>query len=203
MRFVEDIGMFCLDRPIESSCVHRTEYCESNCYNNKLYKLYPAMYGKDVRNEAYWAWLDGKKLAAELSKRRKFKKRVRLMSRGEAFSNYGDLEKVKSFLIENPDTEIWVPTRAWRNPLLRVRIENEIMGLPNAFVMASLDPSNTADEIYDLKAAGWSTIYFGDDAETDGRYKCPKTWNGAKAFCAKCKKGCFSSNRVDIHLKSH
>ena len=52
-RWCDDIGMFATDRPInntkdfEGSCVHRTPFCDVECYNVKLYKLYPAMHNRD------------------------------------------------------------------------------------------------------------------------------------------------------------
>jgi hypothetical protein len=34
-------------------------------------------------------------------------------------------------------------------------------------------------------------------------YPCPKTHHHAKGHCSRCLKGCFSTSRVDVHLKEH
>ena len=66
-----------------------------------------------------------------------------------------------------------------------------------------LSASNTIDEIKAANIDDWSTMFYGDDSATDGRKKCPKTWQGKKGHCSKCKGGCFSSKQVHIHLKQH
>ena len=62
LRWCADIGMWSLDRPINDipntnitgSCVNRTSFCDATCYNNKLYRMFPAMLTKDIRNEEFW-----------------------------------------------------------------------------------------------------------------------------------------------------
>jgi len=78
------------------------------------------------------------------------------------------------------------------------------MTVPNARVLASLDPSNTPEEIADISGK-WSTMFFGDDTPEamSNRYACPKTHHHATGHCAKCLKGCFGKGRVDVHLKQH
>ena len=212
VRFCADLGMFTIDRSISKSCTHKTSFCESNCFNDKLYKLYPAMHDKDVRNELAWDNLDqrtSKQFSRSMARKRRQTSRIRLMSRGEAFSVVGDVAKVKVLLSENPDSLFWIPTRAWRNPVIWALVQSEIMPLSNGRVMASLDPSNTDVERRDLESAGFSTMYFGDDEKTAGRFKCPKTWQKShgkdkKVYCdAKCRNGCFSDKQVHVHLKKH
>ena len=83
------------------------------------------------------------------------------------------------------------------------------MPLSNAFVMASLDPSNSPSEWKSLKESGWSTMFFGDNEARftpngDPLHMCKKTWFKMKGVCGKkCQNGCFSSKRVDVHLKQH
>jgi len=83
---------------------------------------------------------------------------------------------------------------------------------PNLRVLASIDPSNTDEEIRDLETLGVSTMFYGDNealnTETGGkRFKCPKTWGGPntkKGACGWCKKGCFRNDKpVHVHLKQH
>lgn len=210
MRFCNDIGMFAVDRGIPQSCGHATAFCAANCYNEKLYKVYPAMRGKDIKNEREWALIDGAKIRRELSRKRKQTARVRLMTRGEAFSQFADIARVEHILSENPDVTWWVPTRAWRHPLLKFAVRKLADKYANARIMASTDPTTTAEEWTMLKAEGWSTMFFGiDDMTTtpngDRMFLCPKT-HGAKVkgACAVCKRGCFRADkRVDVHLAQH
>ncbi len=213
MRYCKDIGMFSIDRSIPASCVHATEFCRATCYNNKLYVLFKDMKPKDVKNEEAWKVLDGDAIRLELSRKLKRQtKRFRLATRGEPFKDIGDVSKVQRLLVANPDTLFWIPTRAWRSPLLRVMIETEIMLMSNAVVLASMDPSNTSEDWQSLKIAGWSTMFYGSDnlrttPNGDRMFLCPKTHKGIKGHCATCKAGCFAprtlNRRVDVHLSQH
>lgn len=219
-----DIGMHTVNRPRCVSCVHKTIYCEIECYNNRVETQYgDAIDGKDLRNEVIWrdpAFADT--LRADLDRKRtRQTKRVRLMSRGEAFASVADVDRVARIARANPDRLIWVPTRAWRNDTLRKLIESRIAILPNVVILASLDPSNTAREYRMLRNHGWATMYFGDPADLQVGWegpaepvKCPKTHRHMKGHCAICKAGCFSralrdtfrglnGHRVDVHLVKH
>ena len=133
--------------------------------------------------------------------------RIRLMTRGEAFTCVLDIVKVYDLAMAMPDRQIWIPTRAWRTTALKNEIEKLLFNLPNVAVLASLDPSNTYAEKAMLKRDGWSTMFYGDDTETADRFKCPKTWGHIKRACAKCKNGCFKMIEkgvpVHVHLKQH
>ena len=203
IRFCKDIGMFAYDRSREFSCIYKTIFCEQTCFNNKLEKAFGhAIEPKDIRNDAYWLILNGRLVKKDLARKRNQTKRVRLMTRGESFKNMEDVRKVRDILIKNPDTIFWIPTRAWRDNALRLALIG-LKTFPNARIMASIDPTTSAFEIVLLKEMGFSTMYYGDDNATQNRYKCPKTHNHATGHCAKCIKGCFSKERVDVHLKQH
>lgn len=208
IRYCEDIAMWSSDRSIKESCNWRTSFCK-HCYNHKLAKVFKGIPGKDIRNEAYWAILDGERLKKDLSKKRKGdKSRFRFQTRGETFANPSDVLKVRDILLKNPETVFWIPTRAWRNVGMRDMIQVMIMSLPNARVQASMDPSNTAREWEVVKAAGWSTMFYGDNdmirnPNGDLSHLCEKTFFGIKGACGDCKDGCFSKDRVDVHLKQH
>ena len=199
--FCKDIGMFTINRPV-SSCTWRTSYCV-HCYNSRLYKIFPGMKIKDPYNESAWNVIDGKILNEVLNVKRKQTKRIRLMSRGEAFSNECDIERVKDILNNNKKRIFWVPTRAWRNEKMRKILESEIFNISNIRLMASIDPSNNNEEIASLINSGWSTMYYGNNTETEGRYICPKTHKKIKGHCATCRNGCFSKKQVHVHLKKH
>ncbi len=215
MRHCADIDMFTIDRSIEQSCVHRTPYCNAKCYNFKLYRIYPNMLGADPRLEREWAALTGPDLAAQLGRKHKSIARLRLMSRGEALKEHSDIDKVADLCAHVPDTLVWLPTRAWRDPLLRARIEVELMDLPNLCVLASLDPSNTGAEYDDLVASGFSTMTFGPEPPEwlPKHMICPKTAHtrknpkGISGHCSTCKAGCFAprtlNRRVDVYLREH
>lgn len=200
-RFVEDIGMFCLDRPM-SSCKHATDFCRKHCYNLKFYKMFD-LSDKDKRLASFWKELDGSQLNRILSRKRRDTSRFRLMSRGEAFKTEDDVNKVVDFAEKNPDTVFWIPTRAWRSARLRSLIEDGLMGRENVRILASTDPTTSEEEQEMLERRGWSTMFFGDNSATEGRVKCPKTWEGKKGYCIGCEKGCFSKGRVDVHMKQH
>ena len=208
LRWCEDIGMFAFDRPIPISCVHKTEFCKKTCFNVKLYKFYKNMSVKDVRNEAYWQQISGVEVRRTLDRKRKQVDRVRFMTRGEGLADYNDVDRVADICIENPDSEFWLPTRAWRHPLL-FALATDLRSIPNLHVLGSFDPSNTAEEWEQVVAQGWSTMYYGDDkfltTPLGGKmFKCPKTWGHVSGACGVCKKGCFEGHgRVDVHLKAH
>jgi len=215
-RYCDDIGMFASDRPIndvgsvKGSCDHRTSFCDEDCYNVKLYRMYPNMGKRDERCEHEWQQISGDAVRTYLSRKKKQTKRARHMTRGEAIKDLPDVYRVKEIALATPETVWWVPTRAWRNTLLRELIQIELFPIANIALNASLDPSNTQDEEDGLIADGWNIMYFGDDTKYAGKgeaFKCPKTWKKLSGHCAVCKAGCFSQTtigkRVTVHLSSH
>lgn len=183
--------------------MHRTEFCQRNCYNKKLYRIYPNMKSKDLRNERFWSTLTGTMFKTFIERKRKPTNRFRFCSRGDSFPTISDVDRMRNILLVNEDILFWIPTRAWRDNTLRRKLIKEIMPLENHRMMASIDPSNTEDEIKGLQKDGFSTLFFGDDRDTDNRILCPKTWNDRHHFCIECGNGCFSDSRVDVHLKKH
>ena len=208
IRYCADIDMFVTDRPRKETCHWRTEACK-DCYNEKLEKLYPAMLVKDKRNETYWNFLNGAEMNKVLGNKKKQTKRFRFQTRGETFSSLTDVFKIREILETNPDTLFWIPTRAWRNPLLKMLIEQNIFSLSNARTLASTDIYTKMSEWQDLKNTEWSTMFFGDDSKTktpigDKHFLCPKTHKKLKGHCSICKAGCFRKDKiVNVHLKQH
>jgi len=208
IRWVDDIGMFASDRSREDSCIHATDYCREKCYNAKLEKVFK-LSSKDIRNDVYWKALNGDILLSTLKRRKKSIDRFRFQTRGETIKDFHDIDKIKDICIKNPQTIFWMPTRAWRDPLLFARINSELQDLTNIRILASMDPTNTTDEWEMVKSNGWSTMFFGDNGLThtlngDRVFKCPKTHKDLKGHCSICKAGCFNSKkRVDVHLKQH
>jgi hypothetical protein len=209
IRWCDDIGMFALDRPIPTSCVHRTEFCDRTCFNVKLYKFYKDMSVKDVRNEEYWQQLTGAAMRATFKRKRKQTDRARFMTRGEALKDHNDVNRVENIVLETPGTDWWLPTRAWRNALLLAQITSRLVPIPNLHVLASMDPSNSPEDWEQTRAVGLSTMYYGDDTYLttplgEEMFKCPKTWGHVKGACGVCKRGCFEGHgRVDVHLQAH
>ena len=215
-RYCNDIGMFASDRPIndvgsvKGSCDHRTNFCDDTCYNVKLYRIYPNMGKRDERCEREWQQVSGDAVRTYLSRKKKQIKRARHMTRGEAIKDLSDIYRVKDIALATPDTTWWIPTRAWRNTLLRELIQIELFPITNIALNASLDPSNTQDEEDGLIDDGWNIMFYGDDTKYAGKgeaFKCPKTWKKMSGHCAVCKAGCFSQTtigkRVTVHLSSH
>lgn len=199
MRFCADIGMFVIDRDM-ASCLYSTQFCRDHCYNLKFFKMYPNVRNYETKLEYNWMKING--LQEEIKRKRKSTSRIRLCSRGEPFAYINDVFKILKVCECNPDTVFWAPTRAWRSDIQREAIERELFPIDNIRLQASLDPTNTVEEIQSLKDSGWSTIFFGDDSDIQNRELCPKTWEKKKGGCSTCNL-CFSKERVDIHLKMH
>lgn len=200
-----NIGLWTINRPRELTCIHATEFCRNHCYNNKLERIFHnKIHSKDTQNEINWQTLTGE-ILKDLLTHIKTVKRLRLMSRGEAFTTLHDVRKVEDFCIKNPDWLFWVPTRAWRDGFLRLSIELILMRLPNLRLFGSIDPSNSIEEMQSLIKSGWSTAFFGsEEFYLKGMIPCPKTHfkKSNKVKCSNCNI-CFSSERVDVHYKEH
>ena len=213
-----ELGMLTIDRAWGSTCKWRTAFCAKHCYNKKLRELHPSIKKSSAPDEAFWAGLDGKwlveflhsdkfdRFAASVGYSAAFMRgRIRFATRGETFATLPDVDKVADLLDMNPQTLFWMPTRAWRDPSGRMMdaIEETVMPFKNARVLASTDPSNTPDELEVLDYRMWSTMFFGNDGATDGRFKCPKTHKKWKSYCRLCENGCFKNDEVHIHLSQH
>jgi hypothetical protein len=131
-------------------------------------------------------------------------RKVRLCKVGDPFTYLEDIDRVYSWCKANPNTLFLAPTRAWRNPDFRAKLHPSKRP-DNLRVMASVDPSNTKDEVDSLVAEGWSTMFFGDDNNHPAKnnHKCPKTWEHKKGECAYCENGCWSDKPVNVWLKKH
>jgi len=221
-RWCDDIGMFATDRSIndtenhKGSCVHRTDFCDKTCYNIKLYRMYPNMAKRDDRCETIWKKISSKNanvFKMWLDKKRKPTTRTRFKTRGEAIKDISDVYRVKAICEATPDTLWWLPTRAWRNVMLRSLIEIELMTLPNCAVNASFDPSNTEEEWKTMIDADWNIMFYGDDTQLHDpvynkrKFLCPKTHKKMSGHCMDCKAGCFSQKTIGrtqiVHLSEH
>lgn len=210
MRWTKDIGMFTIDRSRENSCVHKTDFCDDTCFNNKLERAFGhAIEPKDVRNDNAWANIMQNDHTDIFKGKRRQTHRARLMSRGEAFKDFSDLQRVQRLAKQTPDTEWWVPTRAWRDERLWGDVEALESMTPNLRILASLDPSNTDEEWERMKKTSRSVMFYGDDEMTtaptgERMFMCPKTHKKLEGHCSICKGGCFRTDkRVLVHLKEH
>ena len=204
LRYCADIGMPAFDRG-KTTCIHRTEYCNKHCYNVKLYRVYPAMKGRDDKNDAYWLNTSATDFAYEVRTacKRAGVNRFRWATRGEAIGVQADLHKVFNIVDLCPDIEFWLPTRAWRNVDMRALIDVYRRSSDNVRILASLDPSNTEEERCGLVSDGWSTMTFGADFIDDYNIMCPKTYGKHKGACATCTIGCFNREQTHVHMKEH
>ena len=197
IRVNKDIGsLLTIDRP-KTSCIHRSPYCDKFCYNNKMYKIFKLMNGADEKNEIYWQNNTGQKIGNDVKnkmKRRKVK-RFRFMSRGEAFKNISDIDKVIDIVTNNKDIVFHIPTRAWRDKDLNVLITNKLHNkFNNVRIFASIDPSNTIEELKIASQFCSGTMYFGNNEKhpyeniPNNNVKfCPKTWKESKKVrCFNC-----------------
>ena len=210
----QGIEMWTIDRPV-ASCTHCTSFCRRNCYTNKAYVQYHhIMPTSDIKNEYRWNLMTGEALADEIhrkNKRARSRKveRVRFCSKGEPFSELSDIGRIKSIGMENPEVLFWIPTRSWRREAFRERIETELLQYPNLRIMASIDPSNSIDEVQMIDKASWSKMFFGIDNVEEAEKvfgikfaKCPKTHEGLHGSCQMCNL-CFAAERNNVHLKKH
>jgi len=229
-RWCKDIGQYATDRPIndisdeitkevlvEGSCIHRSSYCDKTCFNIKLYKLYPNMLKRDIRIEKAWQALTPENIHENIAnffqRKRKQIKRIRFNTRGESLKDIADIYRVKAMCTAMPDTEWWLPTRAWSDPIMKVLIEQELMPVSNLALNASTDPSTTQEEWEILNRDGWNIMFYGDDelnhdpATGEYMFQCPKTKKGMKGHCEICKGGCFSQvttgKRRTVKLYQH
>ena len=211
-----ELGMMVIDRAWGTTCAWRTPFCTRHCYNKNISRTRPNLKKAAKPDERFWKELTGEWLYDLLHCDRfayfcekmgytpaYMRGRIRLATRGEAFSKPADVTKVADLCKANPATLFWVPTRAWRNEAMANMIEDLMMCLPNARVLASTDPSNTDEELAELGERCWNTMFFGDDTATKGRFKCPKTWKKIKSYCRICKPGCCKNGPVDVHLAVH
>lgn len=210
------LGMIAIDRALGTTCTWRTPFCTRYCYNKTLMQVRPGIKQSGPADEAFWAALTGEWLYdllhserfAAFSERMGYtpawmRGRMRLATRGEAFSQSEDVPKIADLMKCNPATLFWVTTRAWVNGTMANLIEDMVLDLPNARVLASLDPSHSEADFRRAEKLGWNTIFFGDDTFTEGRYLCPKTWKRKKSYCRLCRNGCFKDGPVDVHLAVH
>jgi hypothetical protein len=165
-----------------------------------------AAYERRLRSE--WEELTPERFGELLRRRKHPTDRIRFASAGEALATPADVSRIESIIRAFPSTLFWLPTRAWRSPALRDPIRRRLLTLRNARVLASLDPSNTAEEVDGLMSDGWSSMFFGLDRLGVGspflhRYRCPKTWEHRSGHCRVCDEGCFRRGPVHVHLKKH
>jgi hypothetical protein len=211
IRWTADIGMYAIDRSREVSCVHASPFCLKTCFNEKLERAFGhAIAPKDEKNNAAWDANDTTGLRGMFSRSRKRQtRRGRFMTRGEAFATMDDVARVAKILDATPDTIWWIPTRAWKDPILFHNARAMCSARENVRLLASIDPSDSEETVSRLQAKGLSTMFYGDDdalemPDGERRFKCPKTWRGLKGHCAICKAGCFQNKKpVHVHLKQH
>ena len=208
------IQMWAIDRPV-ASCTHRTSFCRQNCYTRKAYTQYHHMMpASDIKNEYRWGVMTGDKIAAEIAgknqrARARAVSRVRFCTKGEPFSEINDIDLVKDIAVKNPEVLFWIPTRAWRQTEFREAIEVKLFQFLNLSIMASIDPSNSIEEVQMLDKSGWSKMFFGHDnvEEAEAAFrtrfaKCPKTHKGLHGSCRTCNL-CFTTEQINVHLKKH
>uniref|UniRef100_A0A6M3L8B8 Gene product 88 domain-containing protein n=1 Tax=viral metagenome TaxID=1070528 RepID=A0A6M3L8B8_9ZZZZ len=202
-RYCEALGLVTIDRPT-TSCKYRTAFCRAHCYNLKLYRAFGhTMRPKDARLARLWKHgLDGAYVRRIMATKAHRPNRIRFCSRGEPLATAADIDRFAEIAASCPSYLFWIPTRAWRSPTMRAEIERRLLGLANLRIMASTDPTTSDAELESLRSNGWSTMFFGDD-DRDYGYHCPKTWDRKHGACATCTAGCFSRQRVDVHLKTH
>ena len=206
-------GLWNSSESMESCKRFRSSTC-TGCYasnSNKRWKnVLPAF---NARVAHAWQALSVNEFNA-IWQRKKDQTRFRMAKQGECLCDYAHIHNVWHIVLSNPQTLWWIPTRAWKDTLLRQRID-KIRELPNARVMASIDVDYmTRKAVPSLLSDGWKLLFSspGKQANTPGFPEsmfgvpfalCEKTWNAdhIKDVCLHCARGCF--NRENTHLHWH
>jgi hypothetical protein len=145
------------------------------------------------------------------------KDRFRFSVRGEIWNNLEDMQKVRLIVLKRPQTLFWIPTRAWQSRDMLRYLMHFNDTIPNMRILCSIDPSIGPMVIEQLRYVGLSMVFSGDNDPDQLRlteqgvepspaadmYRCEKTWEHRSGHCAVCEKGCFSGDRVEVHLKKH
>jgi hypothetical protein len=207
---LEDMGIMRLDRPF-SSCKHCTTFCVKGCYARRLAKFYKKVPGSLERSGKYFDETKGKDIAGDIGCMMRLNRngvrhdRFRWCAMGEPFDTIESVKKIDAIAKELPGINFWIPTRAWRNGELKKIIERTIMKRGNCFVQASIDPSNSKEELRTITK--WRTMFFGDNDKhpvSSTAFKCPKTFDkGGGVTCKNCEGGCFNKTTQHVHLKKH
>jgi len=189
LRQCPDIGLWALDNGM-GNCVWRTEACGS-CYNRKtvIYKHMAAAWAPGGKDDQGWQRATPESFQGL--------NRVRLNTRGDAFPNLAEVNRVAEWVEGNPSTKFWIVTRGWQtgmhgakslwyrpNDLIMKAVEKRVMIYDNAYVQASIDDW-TGHHWKMLKDRGWNTMYFSRDLnphpaiglEGANIHKCRKTWD--------------------------
>ena len=211
MVYNQHIGMYTIDRPM-NTCIFASNFCRRTCYNNKLYKsmFRETMLQRDKYNALFWDNLDGPYLYLLLKNKRIRGKRVRFCTRGEPITCYDDILKIEDILRYNPNTLFWLPTRAHNRKEYKKFIEDILFQYDNIRIQASIDIETNKDHIEVLKKDRWSTMFYGDNDDIQGRVLCPKTWlynrvTKYHGYCRECSI-CFNNDMkrpVHLHLRQH
>jgi len=219
IRFTEEIGMLSFSRG-RIACRWKTSWCEKHCYAAKFYRLGWSKDEYDEEYNRYWRGVDSEQFVLDVLKtnHNEHPARFRFAVCGEIWGKHEDVEKVMLIMQQLPDTLFWIPTRAWHDGNMADSIERLIFPMPNARVLASTDPDTKADEFVWLRHRDWSIVFAGDNSDpnqlllapggvqekrTARMHRCEKTWDERKGHCATCDVGCFSPERVEVHLKRH
>ena len=226
IRFVKDIGLYAFSRG-RATCKWRTRWCLRNCYNNKFYAVNPSLPDRDALDEAYWQKTSVDEFASAIKDLEV--DRFRFSVRGEIWNNLRDVLKVQGIMKAAPDVLFWIPTRAWQDVGMMEHIEDLILPLDNARVLASMDPSVSGQMQEAIQDHGWAILFVGDneprgqlrlwhpvsgqprfygcESRTAKMFRCPKLWEGRRGHCAVCTRGCFAPrepfHRIAVHLKGH
>lgn len=221
IRFVPEIGLWSFSRG-RSTCRFKTPWCERKCYAQKFYRLGWARDEYDRLDEVYWRTSSALMIASEINGAvpEDLPRRFRFSVKGEIWVIPRDVVMVHEILRLCPGIDFWIPTRAWQNDVMFGAIYSLQAERENARVMCSVDPSVPLWQVEKLRHHGMSIVFTGDNEDADQMlllpdgigtavkytsemHRCEKTWQQRTGHCAVCEDGCFSSDRVEVHLKEH
>jgi hypothetical protein len=206
---IADMGIMRLDRPF-ASCKWCTAYCSANCYAKRASKFRKNIPTCLERAGKYFNSTPPKDIAGDIACMIRVHReevrhdRFRWCAFGEPFDSVDSVKKIDAIAKELPGINFWIPTRSWRNGELKAFVESTIMKRKNCFIQASIDPSNSQEELHTI--TNWRTMFFGDNGKhpMGTAFKCPKTFDkGGPVTCKNCEGGCFNKRVKHIHLKKH
>lgn len=168
-----------INRSVPGTCDNATEWCSENCYAKEGMLVY--------WNFAY---------KTELELPEEFPDLVRLHSSGD-FKSVRYIEFIKKTVREHPDTIFWTYTKDWRDPKLKIKLD-ELRQYDNIQVFASLDHSVDTGEIEESGIGNWRKAWIEIDDRKQG-IMCPHDAGKADS-CYECGL-CFRDIDTDIIFK--
>lgn len=189
--------------PALTTCPGKSDWCSSNCYANKISRIYTNVRNSYTNNFESAEDTDFTSLMdTEIKKLSKKKiNTFRIHVSGDMYSNEY-IDKWISLIKANPSMTFYSYTRSWRESSLLDKL-TELKNLNNMTLFASVD--NDLQASIPMLKKEWRIAYAADTMPTSPTEKyvfCPEQ-AGKKDSCEQCTL-CFNINTsVNIYFETH